>query len=203
MTLSVKSTRWIIAGTLPLLLGAEPARRPTIDVTADSRIWVSGTSSVRAWECRATTWTFAIDGTEDAAAGALAGEKAVTTAELAIPTEKMECGNGTMNGHMKKALKAPEQTDIRFRMERYELGKAGDSLAVTIFGTLNLGGTEKAIEMAALGMPAADGALRVVGTYAFKMTEFDIKPPTMMFGRMKVHDQVKVGFDLLLTDGAR
>jgi hypothetical protein len=34
------------------------------------------------------------------------------------------------------------------------------------------------------------------------MTDYGLKPPTLMFGRMKVGDLVSVGFDLLLKDRA-
>jgi hypothetical protein len=32
------------------------------------------------------------------------------------------------------------------------------------------------------------------------MRDYDLKPPTLMFGRIKVHDKVTVGFDLLLKN---
>ena len=32
------------------------------------------------------------------------------------------------------------------------------------------------------------------------MTEFDLKPPSLMLGTMKVDEKVKVSFDLLLKD---
>jgi hypothetical protein len=32
------------------------------------------------------------------------------------------------------------------------------------------------------------------------MTEFGVKPPTLMLGTMKVGDKVKVGFDLYLKN---
>lgn len=201
MTQNLKSTRWFLAALLPLSLGTlGPVSAKTIDPTPESRIWVSGTSSMRSWECRATTFELKVDGDQGAAAATLAGNKGVTGAALSIPTEKLECGNGTMNGHAKKALKMEEHATMEFKLASYELTKSNDSLNVTIKGVLTLGGTEKEIEMSALASPAADGALRIAGIYQFKMTDFGLKPPTMMFGRMKVGDLVKVGFDVVLKD---
>jgi hypothetical protein len=34
------------------------------------------------------------------------------------------------------------------------------------------------------------------------MTEYEVKPPTMMLGTLKVHDSVSVYFRLLLAPGA-
>lgn len=205
MTSNLKPARWILAALLPLLIGAGGTLNAAtgIDSMPESRIWVGGTSSMRGWECKATTFELKLDAEPNAVASTLAGTMAVTGATLAIPTEKLECGNGTMNGHLKKALKAEEHPQIEFRLTSHELLKSGDSVNVTIKGVLTLGGTEKEIEIAAIATPAADGALRIAATYPLKMTEFGLKPPTMMFGRMKVGDLVKVGFDLVLKDGAQ
>ena len=40
--------------------------------------------------------------------------------------------------------------------------------------------------------------LRVTGSYDLNMTEYGLKPPTLMFGRIKVGETVTVKFDLLL-----
>lgn len=204
MARKLNPTRWLMAGLLPLLLGAVGTIEATtaMDPTPESRIWVGGTSSVRGWECRATTFDLKVESSANASASVMAGEKAVASADLAIPVDKMECGNGQMNGHMRKALKMEEHPQIAFRMASYELTRSGDSLIVTVAGSLTMGGTEKPIELTMLASTTPDGALRVAGTYLLKMTEYGLKPPTLMFGRIKVHDQVKVGFDLVLKDRA-
>jgi polyisoprenoid-binding protein YceI len=190
----------MMTGLLPLMLGARPLSDGGLDLQAESKLWVGGTSSVRGWECKATTFTTSITSAPNAAATVLAGEKAVDAVELTIPVEKMECGNGQMNGHMRKALKMEEHAQIAFRMTSYELARSEDALVATIDGTLTLGGTEKPIQLVGLATSTADGALRISGTYSFKMTDFGLKPPTLMFGRIKVHELVKVGFDIVLKD---
>ena len=202
MTPSTKSIRWMMAGLLPLMLGARSLSDGGLDLQTESKLWVGGTSSVRGWECKATTFTATIESAPNATATVLAGEKAVGTAELTVPVEKMECGNGQMNGHMRKALKMEEHAQITFRMTSYELARSQAALVATIDGTLTLGGTEKPIQLVGLGTSTADGALRISGTYSFKMTDFGLKPPTLMFGRIKVHELVKVGFDIVLKDRA-
>ena len=200
MTNRAKSAGWMLAGLLPLLLGARPLRDGGMDLQAESRLWVGGTSSVRGWECKATTFSATVESAPNAAATVLAGERAVGAVSLTVPVDKMECGNGQMNGHMRKALKLEEHPQITFNLTSYELDRSNDSLLVTMTGSLTLGGSERPIEVAGLAASAPDGALRVTGTYALKMTDFGLKPPTLMFGRIKVHDLVKVGFDVVLKD---
>ena len=200
MTHSTKSIRWMMAALLPLMLGARPLTDGGMNLLEESKLWVGGTSSVRGWECKATVFTANIESAPNATATVLAGEKAVGNVDLTIPVEKMECGNGQMNGHMRKALKMDEHPQIAFRMTSYELARSQDALVATIDGTLTLGGTEKPVQLVSMATSTPEGALRVSGTYSFKMTDFGLKPPTLMFGRIKVHELVKVGFDIVLKD---
>ena len=131
--------------------------------------------------------------------GASAAEvkKAVKSVEFRVPSEKLECGNGTMNEHMLKAIKAKEAKSIVFRVASYDVAKGGEGVRGTLNGTLTLGGVEKKIAVEATGRDAA-GALRVTGSYELKLSDYGLKAPTLMFGTMKVGDAVKVGFDLVL-----
>jgi polyisoprenoid-binding protein YceI len=135
----------------------------------------------------------------DAIAALLAGEKAVTKATITVPAEQLECGNGTMNEHMKKALKVKDNPTIEFTVESYTLAKAADGTQAQLNGTLTLGGVTKPITVSALGKGEGD-ALRVTGVYEIRMTEYGLKPPTLMLGTLKVNERVKVSFDLLLKN---
>jgi len=42
------------------------------------------------------------------------------------------------------------------------------------------------------------GMIHITGSYDLDMTEYGLKPPTLMFGRIKVGKTVKVNYDLLL-----
>ncbi len=174
---------------------------PVIDVESASRIWVKGTSSVRGWECQAPVFTPRIvAAAENALAAVLAGEKAIDSVIVAIPTASMDCRNGTMTGHMKKAIKVAEFDSITFALKSYNLAPTADDVTVTLDGTLTLGGVTKDITITALGKATAEGTLQVTGTYELSMKDYGLKAPSLMLGTMKVHDKVTVGFDLLLKN---
>lgn len=164
----------------------------------ESRLWVDGTSTVRAFQCKAVVVEADVDGSAGAVASVLAGEKAVRSVEVRVPVKRMDCGNGTMNEHMLKALKAKEHAAITFKVASYEVAKGGEGVKGTLTGTLTLGGVTKTISVAAAGKGAGEGALRVTGSHELKMSDYGLKAPTLMFGTMKVGDAVKVGFDLVL-----
>jgi hypothetical protein len=70
----------------------------------------------------------------------------------------------------------------------------------TVRGTLALGGTERPIDVAAVATDAGDGAMRIVGGYDVVLSEFDLKRPSLMFGRIKVGDKVQVKFDFVFKN---
>ena len=185
----------------PVLIAWPRLATDVINLQPESKLWVDGTSSVRGFQCRATALdaVFQADGSEVTRA-VLRGEKAVSGLDLTIAAGQLECGNGTMNAHMRKALKVEANPTITFRLASYELAKAGDTLRVDLTGELTLGGTTKTVNVRANAEDMGDGVLRIAGSHELRMTEFGLKPPTLMLGTLKVHDKVKVGFDIRLTD---
>jgi polyisoprenoid-binding protein YceI len=169
----------------------------------ESRLWVDGTSTVRSFTCKAAVLEADVTAASANAVGAvLAGQKAVEAVELRIPAARMDCGNGTMNEHMQKALKSSANPTIVFRVTSYTVDAGAGAAKGALTGTLTLGGVTRTITVDATGRDVA-GALRVTGVYALDMREFGLKPPTLMMGTMKVGEVVKVGFDLRLRSEPR
>ena len=182
-------------------LAAAPRRDAALDLQPESRLWVSGTSTVRSFQCQASAFDAKVESSgADAVADVLAGEKAVSTIEVTVPAEKLDCRNGTMNEHMRKALKAKEFPTVVFRATSYDLARGTESVGVTLNGTLTLGGVEKPITVNAQAKPGTDGTLVVSGTREVRMTEFGLKPPSLMLGTMKVDEKITVGFEVVLKN---
>ena len=166
-----------------------------------SRLWIEGTSTVRAFRCKANALVAQVEATGPGAVQAvIAGEKAVRSVTLKVPAAQLDCGNGTMNNHMMKALKASEHPTIEFALASYETVRSADGVTGKVTGQLTLGGVTKTITMEGGARDAGDGTLLVSGTHALKMTEYGLKPPTLMMGTMKVNENVSIGFELYLKD---
>jgi polyisoprenoid-binding protein YceI len=179
------------------LIAATPNTTGTLTLRTGSRLWFDGTSTVRSWSCSADKIDAEIVSPEAAVpAAVLEGRKVPGTVQVDFPVEKLECKNGTMNEHMRKALKAKEFDHIRFTLTSYELVK-NSSVAGTLQGSLTMSGQTHPISVP-VKFAAGEGALRVTGAVPLNMTEWGIKPPTLMLGTMKVGPTVTVNFDLLL-----
>ena len=179
---------------LPLVAASSFAE---LTLQPESKLWVDGTSTMRKWTCRSTEMDAVVDGAPNAVAQVAAGEKGVRAVRVRVQSGKMECGNGTMNEHMKKALKVDGNPTIDFKLSSYDVNKAASGVTGTLTGTLTLGGVQKTVAIPAEAK-SVDGVLHVTGEYPLKMTEYDLKPPKLMFGRIKVGETVTVHFDLLL-----
>jgi len=161
-----------------------------LSLAKGSRLWIEGTSTVRSFSCSATK----VDVNVVAEPGA-ASEDLVQSASLVVPVASLDCRNGTMNGHMQKALKAGQNPLITWKMDSYKV----DGTDVSITGRLTIAGKENPIELRGTGTADATGTIRLKGSKQFKMSEYGVKPPSLMLGTMKVGDPITVSFDLVLN----
>jgi polyisoprenoid-binding protein YceI len=198
-TLSGKPiSKLLLAATLIVPAGAWTQYQEQLALQPQSKLWVEGTSTVRGFSCKAEAVTAVVDASgANTVARLLTGDKAVQSVSVTVPAEKLDCGNGTMNEHMRKALKIEESPSIAFHVTTYEMAKTAEGVAGNLTGTLSLGGVTQTITVPATGVADA-GALHVTGAYELKMSDYKLKAPSLMFGRIKVRDNVMVKFDLLL-----
>jgi polyisoprenoid-binding protein YceI len=197
MRANIKSTLLALAIIVPAS-GAWTVANEQLVLQPQSRLWVDGTSTIRSFSCKAAEVNANVETNgPNAIAALLIGDKSVKSVKVTIPSERMDCGNGTMNEHMRKALKVKDNPTIVFTVASYDVNHEGDGITGTLNGTLDLGGVSKTISVPAAGK-SEGGMLHVTGSYPLRMTEYGLKPPTLMFGRIKVGETVKVNFDLLL-----
>ncbi len=172
-------------------------RPELLTLQPESKIWVDGKSTIKNFSCTAADVAAVVDAAPNGISQVAAGDKGVRAVRITVPAEKLECGNGTMNEHMRKAIKLTENPTIEFKLAGYDVTKGADGVTGTLLGTLSLGGVKKSIAIPAVGK-VEGGALHVTGAYDLKMSDFDLTPPSLMFGRIKVRDELSVKFDVVL-----
>jgi polyisoprenoid-binding protein YceI len=177
------------------------AAQPVVELQPGAELAIDGKSTVRDFTCRAQeVKARLIPGNAD---GSLALEQlagALREVQLEIPVGKLDCANGTMNEHMLNALRAPQHPTLRFRMSSYEVGAVKDGqVPLRIRGELTMAGATRPVDLRASATAGLDGELRVQGRYTLRMTEWGVKPPTLMLGTMKVMDAVVIRFDFTLA----
>ena len=154
-----------------------------------SRVWVEGTSTARSYRCESTR----VQGSVDASTTDLAQLSSVPGAQITVPVATLDCRNGTMNGHMRNALQATQNPNIRLQASAIRVNNG----TARITGDLTIAGRTQPVTIDAT-VAAEDGQLRVRGSRTLNMTNYGVRPPSLMLGAMRVNPNVTVGFDVLL-----
>ena len=116
-----------------------------------------------------------------------------------IAVRTLTCGNGQMDKNMYGTLKVDENPVIKYTMSGYDIldGSAKPTAFVAkTTGTLVISGQEKVISMKINAERLSDGKATAQAEQAILMTDFGIKPPSFMFGTLKVGNEIKVKFNL-------
>lgn len=184
--------------------GAEAPAIATLG--SESRLWLEGNSTVHRFESTATKFEVRMSAADVQVAPGLEGLEQLVRAgrvkgvDVSIPVAEMRSGKNGLDKNMRNALKADRYPSITFRLERYALASSGtaDSVVIDAHGVLAVAGVEKPVDIQA-GATRAGNALRIRGSKELRMTEFEIKPPTMMMGTLRTSDQIVIRFDLLMS----
>lgn len=175
-----------------------------------SELWLEGKSTVHDYESRTRELTISF--VRDSAARQPADlddfEKLVRSSgirgvDVHVPVSSLRSGKAGLDKNLWKALKADEHPVIRFHLANYTIvpnPAAGDTVVIRATGLLEVAGNERPDTLDARAYPNGNG-LWLVGSEALRMSDFGIRPPTMMLGTLRVADPIIVRYRLLLVPG--
>jgi len=170
-----------------------------------SRLWLTGKSTMHDYHSAATEWSVDMtprtgfsEPADAAAVEKLVRESGVEKLTVRVPVKELKSDKDGIDKNLQKALKAEKFPSIDVTLTSYTAAPAGDSLAITAKGEITVAGKTTPLELEGVGRMTPQG-LRVTGHEPLKMTQFDVKPPTMMMGTIKTRDEVVIHWDLLLA----
>jgi polyisoprenoid-binding protein YceI len=151
---------------------------------------ISGTSNLHDWESKATQVN--ISGKFDAANGSFRGVEGLVV-QVPVKSIKSEKGK-TMDSKTYDALLADAHPTIVFTAT--SVAVSGNS--ITVPGNLKIAGKTQPATLKAT-WKSVSGGIQISGSYALKMTDFGIAPPTALMGTMKTGDGVTLEYSFLLN----
>ncbi len=192
---------YIAAVTLMATLATTAATQETtrVAVAPESKLWIEGTSNLHGWSCKAETLEAAIELDATVAVEVtVAPPKALKRVDVKVPVRSLKCGHGAMDDNLYKALNADASPEISYILATFEAvpGDTKDTFTLKTVGSLTVAGRENRLTMDVVASRLPDGTVKATGMVPIKMTDFGIKPPTAIFGRLKTGDEVKVNFEL-------
>lgn len=154
-----------------------------------TELTIYGTSSIHDWEIEASkcTGTAAVEFNQ---------QQFVTINKLDFKVEvaALESGKSAMDDNTVKALKGDKFPYITY--ELVEIKPHTDGSSNTVFdtkGKLTIAGTTNLVNMKTT-IQQINSGLQISGELNIKMTDFQVDPPTAIFGTITTGDDIKINF---------
>jgi polyisoprenoid-binding protein YceI len=185
----------VVAGIASVpVFGQVPDSFPKLSKT-DYQLTIDGTATlVGEWACGGDAEVYAEPGDASENVPGLSSGLQSVVVSASVPS--IECGDSTMNKHLRKALKYKEFPEVRYQALKYTLVDGG--AAVQTSGELTIAGVTRPVALGAKLIPLPGGGTRVVGKVQINMRDYGVKPPSVFFGALKVANVVTVQFDTVV-----
>ncbi|MEQ9310253.1 MAG: YceI family protein [Balneolaceae bacterium] len=158
-----------------------------------SKLRINGTSNVNDFECiyedpiRTDTLTYSVEFEETSVK--LEGD------DLTLKIESFDCGKRGINRDFRKTLKSDVYPNID--IELLSVVSQSNIPALANVAT-TLGGITKEYTVELKDYTFENGIATVSGTNTINMSDFNISPPTALFGLIKVKNQIEINFNLII-----
>ncbi len=154
----------------------------------NSKLSVTGTSSLHDWEMEATGFI-----AETGLKLADGSVSEIQYVKFSAPVAKLESGKNIMDNKAHDALKEKKFPQIKFILK--EGGVSVLSGKAELTGILTVADKSKEIKLPVDFNISSDRQFKASGKVRLKMSDFGIEPPTAFFGTLKTDNEVEVKFD--------
>lgn len=185
--------KFLLAPLIIVLLGAyteSPLATYKTD-KAQSSLKIEGTSTMHDWEITAEDLmgTINVDRYSD--------HIVINNLSLTVPVKSLKSDNSGMDKNTYKTLKAEDHPKIHYQFTSLQdLEKTtGNQMKLVTKGKLTVGGTTRVLTIPILAT-LTDNGIELKGKTSFKMTSFNLEPPSFMFGSVTTGDEITVHFNI-------
>ena len=166
----------------------------------ESKLWLVGDSSLHAYSSTAHNLKVACGFQSDKPVYEQMTSGQLKSLDVVVPVKDMRSGKDGLDKNMQKALKAEENPNILFHLEKYTVTPStiqSQGMAIKAMGILEVAGVKKEITLD--GTLTQEGrGLRIQGVEDLLMTDYGVKPPKILM--IKTANEVKVHYDLRLDE---
>ena len=162
---------------------------------------------------RLTSWILSFDGhatlgdftgTTRTVTGQLTGAPDISSVRgwVEAPVQSLKTGDRKRDKDLNKSMESSKYPNLRFDLNRIAATKsAGDSVPVTLQGTLTIHGVTRRVELpGTIGFKGATA--RVHSDFPLNLKDYGIGGLSKMLGMLKMHENIEVHVDLVFGLGA-
>lgn len=165
-----------------------------LQATEGSFVKVNGTSTLHDWEMVSSQM-------ENEAEFKLDEEEHplhLTSISFSLKTETLKSDNKKLDRNAYEALKSSEYPEIKFKSTSYEIiKKENNKHFMKIKGMLTIAGVTKEKTVEAKCENTGSGTHICSGETDLKMTDFNVEPPSFMFGAMKTGNEITISYKII------
>ena len=157
-------------------------------------ISLTGTSTLHDWEMKGAQGlgqaAFDVDGT-----GKLTG---LSKLNFSIPSVSLKSEHTMMDKNTYKALNSEKFPNISFTLSSATVTSLGNNnYQFNCVGKLTIAGFTRDTDLVATGhYNPSDHSITVTGVKKMKMTDYNVKPPTVMMGTIKTGNDISIAYNV-------
>ena len=187
--------KYFLLAACILFISATTAKN-TYTLSKDYTVTINGTSNLHSWDEKVTTVSG--NGTVNWDNGSF--ELVAVNIKMDVHSIQSDMGSA-MNNKTYKALKADANPEIIFALNVpvKAIQTGANEKTVTAKGNLTIAGITKAVDMKVKISMEEKGKFVVEGSQSIKMSDYNIDPPTALFGTLKTGNEIVINFKTNFT----
>jgi hypothetical protein len=173
----------------------------TAHIEDNSRLFIEGSSNINTFECNSR------DKTAPISFGFMLNDKGdtirLTNAMLQLRTKNLDCDNSKMNADLCDAMKAEQYPTIKIDLlGAMTVGGANfedverDWKPLKVLANLTITNVTKRVVLDVKARKIDGNKYRFVSVKDVRMTDYNVQPPEVMLGMIKVNNLIKLNIDI-------
>lgn len=172
------------------------------NVGDSTKMTVTGTSTLHDWTSEVKTVNGFVEvGNNMINKGKVKKGEIIKTVHVVVPVKSIISPRGaTMDKKTYDALKSEEFPEIIFDLNNNEVSEStGEAFTVQSKGTLTIAGKSKEVTFPVNGLVLSEEMMSFSGAYKLNMKDYDMEPPSAMFGQIVTGEEVEIKFELIVS----
>lgn len=168
----------------------------------ETTMTVSGTSTLHDWTSEVNTVTGFVEvGEKLLKKGKVKNGDVITAVNIVVPVKSIISPRGsTMDKKTYNALKSEENPEIIFELKDSKISAVdGETFKVNAEGSLSMAGVTKKVNFPVVGKFLSGDKMNFTGSYKLNMVEYDMEPPSAMYGTIETGEEVEIKFELIVA----
>lgn len=197
----MKMSRIFFVTCLMFVYTFSVAQTVKLNVSEETVMTITGSSTLHDWTSEVNT----VNGSVEIGAKMLKKGKAkngdeISGVHIVVPVKSIISPRGaTMDKKTYNALKHEEHPEIIFDLNDNKVSSiVGDTLMISASGSLTIAGKTKAVDFPVKGKFISSDKMSFSGSYKLNMVEYDMEPPSAMFGQIVTGEEVEIKFVLIV-----